>query len=119
MDKITVSTKTQLDELEKGSALTFVGCVNTDEEIQCYFDWIRGKATLKRERMYIISGRVMNEAYELTGDNALQDDLVIFCVKQEDIGHPAAIITKRFEINGRWFDDLVRNLVEAQQEAED
>ena len=32
MEKITVNTKAQLDELEKGSALTFIGCVNTDEE---------------------------------------------------------------------------------------
>ena len=56
MEKITVNTKAQLDELEKGSALTFVGCINTDKEIQCYFDWIGEKATLKRERMYIISG---------------------------------------------------------------
>ena len=96
--------------------MTFLGCINTDEEIQNYFGWIREKATLKRERMYIVSGKVMNEAYGLTGDNALQDDLVIFCVKQEDIGSPAAIITKRFELNGHWFDDVVRNLVEAQRE---
>ena len=118
MDKITVDTKAQLDELEKGSALTFIGCINTDEEIQCYFGWIREKATLKRERMYIISGKIMNEAYGLTGGNAFRDDLVIFCVKQEDIGNPAAIITKRFELSGHWFDDVVRNLVEAQQESE-
>ena len=58
----------------------------------------------------------MNEAYGLTGENACNDDLVIFCVKQEDIGNPAAIITKRFELNGRWFDDVVRNLVDAQRE---
>ena len=116
MEKITVNAKAQLDELKKGSALTFLGCINTDEEIQNYFGWIREKATLKRERMYIVSGKVMNEAYGLTGDNALQDELVIFCVKQEDIGSPAAIITKRFELNGHWFDDVVRNLVEAQRE---
>ena len=60
----------------------------------------------------------MNEAYGLTSGNAFQDDLVIFCVKQEDIGNPAAIITKRFELSGHWFDDVVRNLVEAQQESE-
>lgn len=66
--------------------------------------------------MYIITGKVMNEAYGLADGNAFQDDLVIFCVKQEDIGNPAAIITKRFELSGRWFDDLVRNLVEAQRE---
>ena len=118
MDKITVNTKAQLDELEKGAALTFIGCVDTDDEIRCYFGWIRAKATLKRERMYIVSGKVMNEAYGLTGDNAVPDDLVIFCVTQEDIGSPAAIITKRFELGGLWFDDVVRNHVEAQREAE-
>ena len=116
MEKITVNAKAQLDELKKGSALTFLGCINTDEEIQNYFGWIREKATLKRERMYIVSGKVMNEAYGLTGDNALQDDLVIFCVKQEDIGSPAAITLPRFEIGGRWFDDVVANNARFQRE---
>ena len=116
MEKITVNTKAQLDELEKGSALTFIGCVNTDEEAKCYFDWIRQRSPLKQERLYIVSGWVMNSAYGLTGKNAYKDDLTIFCIKLEDIENVAAITLPRFEIGGRWFDDVVANNARFQRE---
>ena len=116
MEKITVNTKAQLDELEKGSALTFIGCVNTDEEAKCYFDWIRQHSPLKQERLYIVSGWVMNSAYGLTGKNAYKDDLTIFCIKLEDIENVAAITLPRFEIGGRWFDDVVANNARFQRE---
>ena len=116
MEKITVNTKAQLDELEKGSALTFIGCVNTDEEAKCYFDWIRQHSPVKQERLYIVSGWVMNNAYGLTGKNAYKDDLTIFCIKLEDIENVAAITLPRFEIGGRWFDDVVANNARFQRE---
>ena len=116
MEKITVNTKAQLDELEKGSALTFIGCVNTDEEAKCYFDWIRQRSPVKQERLYIVSGWVMNNAYGLTGKNAYKDDLTIFCIKLEDIENVAAITLPRFEIGGRWFDDVVANNARFQRE---
>ena len=116
MEKITVNTKAQLDELEKGSALTFIGCVNTDEEAKCYFDWIRQHSPLKQERLYIVSGWVMNNAYGLTGNNAYKDDLTIFCIKLEDIENVDAITLPRFEIGGRWFDDVVGNNEARQRE---
>ena len=116
MEKITVNTKAQLDELEKGSALTFIGCINTDENIQLYFDWIKKRTAVKQERVYIISGWVMNNAYGLTGSNAYQDDLTILSIKLEDIENVGAITLPRFEIGGRWFDDVVSNNAATQRE---
>ena len=109
MEKITVNTKAQLDELEKGSALTFIGCVNTDEEAKCYFDWIRQRSPLKQERLYIVSGWVMNNAYGLTGDNAYQPDCSIVSVRLCDMEKPMAIAIPRFRVGGRWLDDIVDN----------
>ena len=109
MEKITVNTKAQLDELEKGSALAFIGCINTDENIQSYFDWIRKYSAVKQERVYIISGWVMNNAYGLTGTNAYKDELTILSIKLEDIENVAAITLPRFDVGGRWFDDIVDN----------
>ena len=58
----------------------------------------------------------MNNAYGLTGKNAYKDDLTIFCIKLEDIENVGAITLPRFEIGGRWFDDVVSNNAATQRE---
>ena len=109
MEKIIVNTKAQLDELEKGSALTWEGHAVDDESLKKRFDWIKGYTPVKQERIYIISGWVMNNAYGLTGDNAYQDDVHLVSVKLEDIEHVGRIVVPRFTVGGRWFDDIVDN----------
>ena len=51
----------------------------------------------------------MNLAYGLTGDNAYRDDLHIVSVKLSDIENVGAIVIPRFQVGGRWFDDIVAN----------
>ena len=58
----------------------------------------------------------MNNAYGLTGNNAYKDDLTIFCIKLEDIENVDAITLPRFEIGGRWFDDVIGNNEARQRE---
>ena len=116
MEKIIVNTKAQLDELEKGSALTFFDAKNTDKRIKFYFDWIKARTAVKRERVYIISGWLMNLAYGLTGENAYKDDLAIFCIKLSDIKNVEKIFLPRFKIGGRWFDDVIDNNARRQKE---
>ena len=48
----------------------------------------------------------MNEVYELTGDNAYQDDASIVSVMDIDM---MKVVLARFEIGARWFDDIVEN----------
>ena len=71
---------------------------------------------MKQERLYIVSGWVMNNAYGLTGKNAYKDDLTIFCIKLEDIENVEAITIPRFEIAGRWSDDVIDNNARRQRE---
>ena len=40
MERIKVTTKAQLDALEKNSALTWVGLIADDENLKAAFDWI-------------------------------------------------------------------------------
>ena len=49
----------------------------------------------------------MNNAYGLTGENAYKDELTILSIKLEDIENVAAITLPRFDVGGRWFDDIV------------
>lgn len=64
---------------------------------------------MKHEIFYKISGKVMNEYYGLTGDNAYPDALTICSMKLADIENVGAIIIPRFQIGGRWFNDVVDN----------
>ena len=58
----------------------------------------------------------MNNAYGLTGTNAYKDELTILSIKLEDIENVGAITLPRFDIGGRWFDDIVDNNARHQKE---
>ena len=45
----------------------------------------------------------------LKGSNAYKDELTIVSVKLSDLSNVNAIVIPRFEIGGRWFDDIVDN----------
>lgn len=65
---------------------------------------------MKKDRFYVISGKLMNESYHLTGTNAYPNDVTIVCMKNgEDIEVNSALCIQRFEFGGRWFDDIVDN----------
>ena len=109
MTKITVTTKEQFDELYKDSALTFEGLNTSDESLNDMLEWIKNYTPLKQENVYIINGKVMNRQYNLTGNNAYPDDGSVVCVKLSDMEDFNKIVVPRFQVNGRWFDDVVDN----------
>ena len=107
MNKIIVTTKTELDALYNCSALTWEGLSTDTENLESVIDWLKvHNAETEEVTFHIIKGELMNEIYGLTGTNAYPDDLDIVSVtgiKQEKI------IFARFEVGGRWFDDIVDN----------
>jgi hypothetical protein len=117
MQKITVNDRKTLDELYEGSAFTMVGLDPADESLAQLLEWIKGYSPVKNERFYIISGSLMNMAYGLTGDNAYPEtNCTLVCMKLEDIENVNAITIPRFQIGGRWFDDVVANNARREQE---
>ena len=70
---------------------------------------MEGYTKLLRRRVYIVSGKVMNVYCDLTGDNAYQDDLNLIAIKLSDIADYSKIVLPRFQVGGRWFDDIVDN----------
>lgn len=96
------------DELYENSALTLEG-LNLDslDDYAKYLDSICG---LKDGAVFhIIDGNEMNNFYCLYGNAAYPGDLHIVAIKLDDLVNPNAIILKRFEFGGRWFDDVVDN----------
>lgn len=109
-EKNKVTTKEQLDELYNSSALTFTGVSEDDESMNQMLDWLKAHTEVSEPLpVYIIKGKVMNEKYELTGNNAYPNDLTLISIKLDDIKNVGAITMARFEVGGRWFDDIVNN----------
>ena len=116
MKKIIVEEKATLEELYKDSALTMVGLSPDDGSLGQFRDWINEHTKMKTEDFYIIKGIVMNWAYQLTALNAYPKDATLVAVKLTDLADPSRIILPRFEIGGRWFDDIVDNNARRQKE---
>lgn len=109
MKTIYVSTKAQLDNLYNQSALTWEGLTSDEENLNAVKEWLKEHGTLLKDTeptFHIITGDLMNVIYDLAGSNAYADDLTIVSVT--DINQ-MAITIPRFEVGGRWFDDIVDN----------
>jgi len=109
MNKIQVNDSATLKELYDENALTWEGLNTTDENLNRMIDWIKQYTPLKKEDVYIINGSLMNTTYGLTGENSYNDDIHIVCVKLNDMVDFNKITLPRFDVGGRWFDDIVDN----------
>lgn len=97
-----------LDSFYNCSALTLEGLdLDSLNDYAEYLDKICGLND--NAVFHVIKGSYMNDYYMLSGTNAYPDDLSIVVIRPECLKVPSAIIVKRFEFGGRWFDDVVDN----------
>lgn len=111
MKIINVSTKEQLDELYNESALTWEGLSSDEGNLNAVENWLNQHGAItegKEPTFHIITGELMNTTYGLTGDNAYSKDLTLVSVTNID---QMKVVFPRFEVGGRWFDDVVDNNV--------
>ena len=116
MKKINVFTKEQLNELYNQSALTWEGLSADEENLNAVENWLKEHGAIiegKEPAFYIITGELMNTTYGLTNDNAYSKDLTLVSVTDID---QTKIALPRFEVGGRWFDDVVDNNVRRERE---
>ena len=117
MNIIKVTTRAQLDELYKDWSLTIEGLAPDEANLKEFLEWVRELTPLKRDDVYTIDGAVMNREYGLTGTNADPGTgCTIVCIKRADMERPNAVTTPRFQIQGRWFYDVVDNNVRREEE---
>ena len=107
-----VTTKEQLDVLYNNSAFTMEGLA--EDSIPDLMNWLEKHNAIEKQipNVHIIKGKLMNNIYELTGNNTYNDDLTIISVLGINL---LAIVYPRFEIGGRWFDDVVDNNLRRQR----
>ena len=111
-----VDSGSELEYLYNNSALTWEGLVITEDSLSQVSDWLKSKDALTGEpSFYVITGKFMSDYYKLTGTNRYQDDLNIVSVDPECINLGKVIIA-RFESGGRWFNDIVDNNEDREEE---
>jgi len=104
-----------LKELVGGSALTIEGLA--ESSIDDFLDWIEEHTKLKARRAYVTKGSLANSEWGLTGDNAYRDDLNIVSVKLDDMEDCKKVIMPRFQVGGRWMDDIKDNNIRRERAA--
>lgn len=110
------TTKNQLDYLYGESAMTFEGL--SESSLGDLYSWLVSEGAEPAEECiaFTISGAVMNELYELTGQNAYPDDLTIVSVPLSELAHAEKIFISMRQYGGRWFDDVVENNLRRERE---
>lgn len=106
---IHVTTEDLLNELKNDSALTWEGMTTTEDNLNEIFNWIEAHTEMKKHNIFITTGKFMNETLHLTGDNQYPNDLSIVSIKLSDMKNPQTIVIPRFEVGGRWMDDIISN----------
>lgn len=96
-----------LQELVDHSALTIEGLAL--DSVGDFVAWIESYTPLKNRRVFITKGSLANAQWNLTGDNAYPDDLNIASVKLDDMDNYEKIVMPRFQVGGRWMDDIYDN----------
>lgn len=110
-----IKSKKEIDALSNVSAFTFTGLDTSKESLKQAVNWLNGHNALTEENLvfYVILGKLMNREFGLTGNNKYPDDLSIVSVTGIDITN---IILARFEVGGRWLDDIIANDLERENE---
>ena len=102
-----ITTKEEIEFLKGVSALTFEGVVNDKENLDWLANWLNEHGALLENTelvFHIVSGKLMNESYNIS---AYPDDLNILIVNGIN---QMKIAIPRFQIGGRWLDDVLGNL---------
>lgn len=106
------ATEETLDYLYSESALTFEGTSTDDDNMKWLCNWLVENKFLDEKAhltIYDVTGKLMNSYYGLTGRNRYKARLNIVCVPLSQLGNIGSLALARFQLGGRWFDDVVSN----------
>lgn len=105
--------KSKIKELEHSSAFTWEGMFLDRQNIDEIAEVFINAKVVKKETVlitgYIWSGRIMNDLYELHGDNKYSDDLPFLCFDNKTFNGAGNLDVFKLSVGARWLDDIVRN----------
>lgn len=104
MKIIELTNGNELYGLYETSCFTWEGMSDTEENLVAIEDAIRENGYKEEECVfYTYKGKLMNDTYELNGDNAYPEDLTFVSIP--NFYNPMF----KIEYGARWFDDIVDN----------
>ena len=110
--KLINSKEKDLKMLYNNSALTIEGLSKDSigDWVKVLEDYFTDAAKKNGVEVYVTTGKLMNDFYELDGNVAYQDGLTIVSFKTLDyFANIGKLAVDRFSWGGRWFDDIVTN----------
>ena len=111
-----VETPEMLKALNKSyTKLAFEGVENTEENLNWLYDWLEKLGALKQDVVpdfYMCTGKLFSETYSLK--ISYPADLNILILDNINI---APTTLARFDIGGRWLDDIVDNNLAANNQS--
>lgn len=111
MKVIKLTNGNELYGLYETSCFTWEGMSDTEENLAAIESAIRENGYTEEECVfYTYKGKLMNEYYELNGENAYPDDLTFVSIP--NFYNPMF----KIEYGARWFDDIVDNNEEREEE---
>ena len=119
--KVVEATKEDLDYLYDQSALTFEGTTTDEDNLNYIYRELEQINSRPKPEFtyYFTTGKMMNEVYGLTGDNAYQNDFHLVAIPLEHFADPRVLPTWRIgvaHLGVRWFDDIVDNNARREEE---
>lgn len=112
MAKLIEANETQIEELRNKSAFTFIGAGgNLDEWMVGINDVLKQNGINQVSTFYTWKGKVMNDMYELTWNNAYQDDITFlaFDITEIPMDQIGKLSMLKIQYGARWLDDIVDN----------
>ena len=108
--QLVEADKEQIEDLKNNSALTWEGMAIDDDNLQTIVDDLRQETGIKLPVIfYTWNGKLFNEMYGLTEDNAYPDDLNFLAIDLDNWENIGKLPVYKFQIRARWLDDIVDN----------
>lgn len=100
----------QIEDLKNNSALTWEGMAIDDDNLQTIVDDLKQETRIKLPVIfYTWKGKLFNEMYGLTENNAYPDDLNFLAIDLDNWENIGKLPVYKFQIGARWLDDIVDN----------
>ena len=114
-----ISSKADLDELYQKSQSTIIGAGGDLKEwIDGISDWMKENDLGEMKGITTYKGADVNAAYGLKGNNRFPDDVTFLSWTNDGIKNIGKYAVQRFGLGIRWFDDIIDNSVDHNENEE-
>lgn len=106
------ATEQDIEELRSKSAFTFIGAGgNLNDWMIGINDILKQHLINQVSKFYTWNGKLMNDMYGLTQNNAYQDDITFlaFDITEIPIDQIGKLSMLKLAMSARWLDDIVAN----------